>query len=791
MSIAFKRRFASMSISKSCSPPEAWTLPMSSRFRIDDLTLDTGRRLLLRDAQPITLGPLTYRLLLTLVEAAPNVVTHDELVQSIWGGRPVSPETLSQRVKLLRDALSDDPGSPRYVEGVRGQGYRLLPRVEALPNESPLRDRGTWVRRIGVATALCAAAAVVLWIVIAAPGATRGTSSTTPSERASVAVLPFADLSAEHDQQYLADGVAEEILNLLSKATTLRVVARTSSFSFRDKSADVTTIAGALHVTHVLEGSVRKAGERIRVTVRLVDASDGSRVWSESYDEPLGDILALQTTVARSVAAELKANLQSVVDVVGRRVNSEAYELYLQGQQKVRQWSYVEAARYFEQAIAIDSEFIPAYYGLGVAYVMQVVTVRIPVTENRDRLREVLNRGLRLAPDDPGLLALSAQLARYDGQMKIAEERFATALQRDPSNSVVRSLYPIFKLDQSEPQEALRLSRRSLEIDPFNPITYVAIWASHLDLGHEKEALAAAAHYRELSAPADTTGDAMTAMTRLLLAGDLPATISNIRKGQARLAAADIKGTAAMLPLFYYVVGDLRTGDTLMAAARQTPWNGWWINHVEVYRCLAHGDVGEARRLAAAALTTQKVWGGADTDMIILRLAIDGMIASGDAQRAVDFIETLAPEYARYKARKDIDPADFSPAPIAVKSAYTSYPALYFPDYVRALRAVGDEAGANTMLDHLDAVLELRRKRGLFVEERHAAEALALRGRTDAALDALEKAERDRTIYRWWQPELLHNEIFAEFRDHPRFLALVKRIRQDLSRQRDELGRIE
>ena len=124
MSIAFKRRFASMSISKSCSPPEAWTLPMSSRFRIDDLTLDTGRRLLLRDAQPITLGPLTYRLLLTLVEAAPNVVTHDELVQSIWGGRPVSPETLSQRVKLLRDALSDDPGSPRYVEGVRGQGYR-------------------------------------------------------------------------------------------------------------------------------------------------------------------------------------------------------------------------------------------------------------------------------------------------------------------------------------------------------------------------------------------------------------------------------------------------------------------------------------------------------------------------------------------------------------------------------------------------------------------------------------------------------------------------------------------
>ena len=170
-----------------------------------------------------------------------------------------------------------------------------------------------------------------------------------------------------------------------------------------------------------------------------------------------------------------------------------------------------------------------------------------------------------------------------------------------------------------------------------------------------------------------------------------------------------------------------------------------------------------------------------------MRLAVDALLERGEAQRAVDFLETLAPEYAQYKARKDIDPRDFSPAPVPVKSAYSSFPAIYFADYSRALRAAGDEAGANQMLDHLEAVLELRRKRGLFVEERHAAEALALRGRTEAALDALEKAERDRTIYYRWHLVLQHNEIFAGFRDHPRFVALVERIRRDLSRQREQL----
>jgi TolB-like protein/DNA-binding winged helix-turn-helix (wHTH) protein len=751
---------------------------MVSRFRIGDLTLDTGRCLLLCDSKSIPLGRLTYRLLLTLVQAAPNMVSHDEFINSVWGGRPVSPETISQRIKLLRDALADDPHNPRYVEIVRGQGYRLLPRVEVLPDESPVRPRPGWVVPIAAATSLAAAAAIVFWIMAA--------QSDAVPESTSVAVLAFADLSPGRDQQYLADGIAEEIINLLSRATTLRIIARTSSFSFRGKDVDVARIAKALSVTHVLEGSVRQDGDRIRVTVRLVDAANGSRVWSESYDQRVGNVLALETNIARSVAAELKANLQNLADVPAKGVNAQAYDLYLRGQHELRMREYGEAVRYLEQAVALDSGFIPAYHSLGLAYRDEVVDVQVPMAENRAKLREMIDRGLRVAPHDPGLLALSAHLARWDGDIELAEQRFATARKRDPSNRIVLRLYAAFKLDQGYPDEALELTRRIREIDPLNANIYIHVWSNYMALGNAKEAIAAAEHYREIVTPTVPTADLLIANTLWILSGDLAGAIEH---GSRLLAEIEPRGGAPpWLPLLYYDIGELQTADSLMARGRWVSRSEYETVAVDAYRHLVHREIAEARRLAVATLAApKKIWGGDQGDVILLRLAVDSMLASGEAQRAVDFLEMLAPQYAQYKAVKDIDPRDFSPAPIPVKSAFSSFPALYFADYSRALRAAGDVAGANQMLDHLEAVLELRRSRGLFVEERHAAEALALRGRTEAALDALEKAERDRTLYYRWHLMLLHNEIFAGFRDHPRFVALLERIQGDLSRQREQL----
>ena len=756
---------------------------MSSIIRIGDLTLDTGRRLLVCGTEPIQLGPLTYRLLLALVEAAPNIATHEELIDSVWGGRDASPETISQRVKLLRDAISDDAANPRYIQLVRGQGYRLIPPVKVLPAGPAKRHWNKAVAAIIASLFLVMVAAVFYWL----PATPEG----TPQESNSIAVLPFVDMSPEQDQAYFADGISEEILNLLANTTTLRVIGRTSSFSFKGQNVDVARIAEALDVTHVLEGSVRKSGNRVRITAQLVDASDGTHLWSESYDRELGDILTLQRELAASVAGALNVNLQGQelnVPSAARPVNDEAFDLYLRGQQKLRTYSeasFAEAKQYFERSIQIDPEFIPAYYNLGFVYVLQVVDVQVPMPENRAKLRDVVIRGLKLAPENAGMIGLSGQLARYDGNIELAEQRLRRALEIDPSNIPVRNLYSMFKLDQSYPDETLKLSRRSLEIDPLNPGVYIGIAASHMDLGNAEKAIATASHYQEVAAPGDATGIGLTGIVKMLLLGDLVGSIRDTKMAvEIWLQGADPAYGYAML---YYYVGDLEQGDAALKLWRKYAADSPVTKAAEAYRHVVYGEIAEARDLAVTALATRKKLAGVWGDFIVARLAIDALIERGEAHRAVDLIVRLAPEYASYRALPAIDAQDFSPAPVAVKSPYTSYPALYFPDYIRALRAAGDDAGAKNMLHHMEAILQLRRERGLFIEERHTAEALALRGQTEAALDALERAELDRTIYHSWQLFLLHNEIFAEIRDHPRFGALLERVRSEMNRQREEL----
>src|ERR1700693_4814665 len=176
------------------------------KYRVGDLTIDTGRQLVCRGTNVIGLPKLSYDLLLALVQAAPNLVSADELMRRGGPGLVVSPETVSQRVKMLRDALDDDPRVPRYIQGLRGRGYQIVPAVE---------DNGD-----RASTPVAAAVA--------------------PK---SVAVLPFLDMSERQDQEYFADGLAEELINRLTKVAALRVPARTSSFYFKGKSEDVPTIA--------------------------------------------------------------------------------------------------------------------------------------------------------------------------------------------------------------------------------------------------------------------------------------------------------------------------------------------------------------------------------------------------------------------------------------------------------------------------------------------------------------------------------------------------------------------
>ncbi len=311
-------------------------------YRIGDLVLDTGARRVIRGRTNLKLAGLTYDLLLALAQAAPSMLSYDALAEQIWNGRPVTPETIAQRAKMLRDALSDDARSPRYLELIRGQGYRLLPDVEIIDRPRSVISNRRWIPwAVAAATAL---AAILAYSIYSDPGRAR-----------SVAVLPFTDMSPLGDQQYLADGVAEEVISHLAALEGLDVASRTESFFYRNESRDLQGIARALNVSTILEGSVRKSDEDIRVTVQLIDVDSGYQLWSKNFDEKLEDIFQIQDEIAASVAGALGVQLGvgTINQFPGAGTRSfDAYEAFLKND--------------FAEAIKLDPNYAAAWAAEGL-----------------------------------------------------------------------------------------------------------------------------------------------------------------------------------------------------------------------------------------------------------------------------------------------------------------------------------------------------------------------------------------------------------------------------------------
>jgi eukaryotic-like serine/threonine-protein kinase len=269
--------------------------------------------------------------------------------------------------------------------------------------------------------------------------------------RASIAVLPFADMSPGKDNEYFSDGLAEEIINALAQMPGLRVIARTSAFAFKGQNTDIRGIAAALGVSHVLEGSVRKAGDRIRVTAQLIQAADGSHLWSQRYDRELADVFEVQDDIATAIAGALEAKLAARTAPRRQPTPSmPAYEAYLKGrhyQWKITPESLGRSQKYFEDAIAADPGFALAHSGLGMSFFMQAMFNLMSGQDAMPRVRDCAQRALALdasLPQAHCMLGIVAGL--YDYDWREAERRFAIAMSRDPVPPAVRSCYGVFYL---------------------------------------------------------------------------------------------------------------------------------------------------------------------------------------------------------------------------------------------------------------------------------------------------------------------------------------------------------
>jgi serine/threonine-protein kinase len=313
----------------------------------------------------------------------------------------------------------------------------------------------------------------------------------------SIAVLPFADMSAGKDNEWFSDGLAEEIINALAQIPGLKVIARTSSFAFRGKEQDITKIAEALRVRTILEGSVRKSGNRMRVTAQLITAADGSHLWSERYERDVTDVFAMQDEIAVAIAGALRVKLSAEPGARRRHEpNPAAQEAYLKARYhwgKFKPESVARSKQYLEQAIALDPEFALAHCGYADYFLwLAAAPGLVPAHEAMPRVREEARRALEFDPSLPEAHAMLGIVAGvYDYDWKEAERRFRLALAHDPVPPRVRQWYGVWYLLAMGPtEEAVEQTEQGLKGDPLNVMAGVSLACSLISVGRLVEAQA-------------------------------------------------------------------------------------------------------------------------------------------------------------------------------------------------------------------------------------------------------------------------------------------------------------
>jgi TolB-like protein/DNA-binding winged helix-turn-helix (wHTH) protein/tetratricopeptide (TPR) repeat protein len=437
--------------------------PRRDLWRVGDLVIDDGRQRVMRGDEVIELPKLSFDLLLALVRDAPNVVSVDALLTGVWPGLVVNPETVVQRVKMLRDALDDRAAEPRYIAALRGRGYRLVAdvvRIEAdnpaqpgdalriepdsaspqpgavLPEAGRPSQRRFW---IPATIALALLGGLALWIL------QRGTAPVPSAPDAkdpalrTVAVLPFKNLSADPADAAIALGVPDIVLDRLTTIEGLTVVARDSAFRAGEDSTDPAEVSRRLRAVFLVEGTVQRSGKMLRVTARLVDARAGETLASTRFDRPVEDLFAMQDGIATQVASALQdhiAGVSSPAAAAAPTRDIEAYLAWLRGRTLTGRYTAAKAdaaAVEFEQAITRDPGFALAYAALYDAR-MQSAAIRFEDADvARRKHRPLIERALALDPQSGAVMFAQAMWEDLDVAKR--EAIFREAIRRDPGNS--------------------------------------------------------------------------------------------------------------------------------------------------------------------------------------------------------------------------------------------------------------------------------------------------------------------------------------------------------------------
>jgi TolB-like protein/Tfp pilus assembly protein PilF len=325
---------------------------------------------------------------------------------------------------------------------------------------------------------------------LAAPASEPSSTAATPATP-SIAVLPFVDMSPEKDQEYLSDGIAEELLNLLVKIPNLQVAARTSSFSFKGKDVKIADVARELHVANVLEGSVRKSGNRVRITAQLIQADSGFHLYSETFDRTLDDVFAIQDEISASVVEALKIQLLGAVPKTVQ-VDPAAYALYLQGRYfygRRSQADWEKSTQAYLDALQVDPDYAAAWAGLSRTYYAQASQSYIDLHQGTAQARQAAQKALALQPTlAEGYVSLAVVQATYDWDWSGSEASLKRALELTPGLVDAIANLGILYRYTGNLQEAIELDRRAVDLDPLSLPGYHALGLALIYAGQLEEA---------------------------------------------------------------------------------------------------------------------------------------------------------------------------------------------------------------------------------------------------------------------------------------------------------------
>jgi len=463
-------------------------------YEFSDLTLDLDRHLLTRGGQPIKLTKLSFKVLQALVRAAPALISHDDLIDQVWGPkRVITSDNLSQRMKTLRQSLGDDPNQPIYIEGVRGEGYRLVPEVKIQSAQTSNRSskRGLSSRFLVSLAVLALALGYIAFdkfvldpiedAQLAQSARQEGhTAARTEShEDKSLAVLPFENRSSSEEDQFFTDGMHDELLAAIAKIGSMKVISRTSVMEYRDTTKKIPQIAQELGVEHILEGGIQRSGNQVRINVQLIDAVTDEHLWAEIYDRELtaANLFTVQSEITKKIAYALQAELSTDEQ---RRIdarptdNLQAYELYLRGRylwQRRGGQNIRHAIALFEQATELDPQFARAWSSLAATHFTLPQYSYTPTSEHYPMAASAAHKALAQDDSLAEAYAVLGGLADMNGKWAEAETLFLLAIANEPMDSTAHLWYGehLFKLGRLD--DALEEALITYQLDPLHPGT--------------------------------------------------------------------------------------------------------------------------------------------------------------------------------------------------------------------------------------------------------------------------------------------------------------------------------